>query len=127
MNYVFQLGDAPGNKQLGGKATALAVLQDCGGVLIPEWFVVLPSAFESSVSGADRQALSEQADQVANQHLPARINLAPAVMQELREALAHLSPAGELVAAVTAHPALREHTEDFHSTAQVIETKAAIF
>jgi hypothetical protein len=35
--------------------------------------------------------------------------------------------AGEFVAAVTAHPALRELTEDFHSTAQVIETKAAIF
>jgi len=36
-------------------------------------------------------------------------------------------PTGELVAAVTAHPALRELTEDFHSTTQVIETKAAIF
>jgi len=63
MNFIFRLGDAPGDKQLGGKAAALAAMQGCG-VLIPEWFVLLPNAFESSLSEADRQTLFEQENQM---------------------------------------------------------------
>ena len=118
MNFIFRLGDAPGDKQLGGKAAALAALQGCG-VLIPEWFVLLPHAFESSLSEADRHALSEQEHRVENERLLARIKLAPKVMQELREALAKLSPAGELVAVRSS--ALDEDDPD-HSFAGQLES-----
>src|SRR4029077_20493291 len=47
---------------------------------------------------AERHALSEHEHPVENERLLAGIRLAPAVLRELRDALADLSPAGELVA-----------------------------
>ena len=81
MSFIFRPGDASRGVQLGGKASALLALgeQDLS---IPEWFVVLPGAFDASVEPSH---LSE-------------IEVAAAVMSELNAALANLCPKGEWVA-----------------------------
>jgi phosphohistidine swiveling domain-containing protein len=97
MRFIFQLGDPPSRCQLGGKAGALAQLHR-NGLSIPEWFVVLPHAFEASLALEKRRDLAEENDPAKIETLLAQITPTPALMQELGEALANLCPAGELVA-----------------------------
>src|SRR5687767_10953607 len=47
VNFIFHPGQNVNGSLLGGKAAALAALQNKG-LAIPEWFVVLPHAFEAS-------------------------------------------------------------------------------
>ena len=97
MKFIFQLGDTPRGGQLGGKAGALASLRGSG-LAIPEWFVVLPQAFEASLSAEKRDALSAENDGTKIQALLAQVNPTPTLIHELNEALAKLCPVGELVA-----------------------------
>ena len=91
MNYVFRPGAAAGSDRLGGKAGALATLHGRG-PCIPEWFALLPQAFEDSLSRDDAGSG------------PVPVRLAPAVLRELEEALAILCPAGEPVAVRSSAP-----------------------
>lgn len=103
MRYIFQPGDPPASDQLGGKAGALAALQ-ASGLLIPEWFVVLPHAFEASLSPEDRQALSEEGAPTRVEAILAQLQATPAVIAELNTALTKLCPAGEWVAVRSSAP-----------------------
>jgi pyruvate,water dikinase len=97
MRFIFQLGDAHGAGQLGGKAGSLALLHG-GGLSIPEWFVVLPHAFEASLAAEKCRALSRDNDATRIRDILAQITPTHALISELNEALAKLYPAGELVA-----------------------------
>lgn len=89
MSFIFQPGTPAKNHPLGGKAAALAALHNRG-LPIPDWFVILPHAFETSL--ADR---SQRPDRDTPCVPPAPT---PAVMQQVDAALAKLCPDGELVA-----------------------------
>lgn len=54
MSFIARSGS---RKELGGKAHALSRLETAG-LPVPEWFTVTPAAFESSLSGEQREALS---------------------------------------------------------------------
>lgn len=89
MRLIFHPGDPSKDHSLGGKAAALAALHDRG-LPIPDWFVILPQAFETSVA-----ARNQQSDPATPLVPPSPT---PAVMQQVHAALAKLCPAGELVA-----------------------------
>lgn len=83
MTYVIYPQNAqPAAGQLGGKAGALAALQQAG-LPIPAWIALAPAAF------ADSRPKSDALDALAP---------APQVLAELLPALARLCPNGELVA-----------------------------
>ena len=80
MNFILHPDDAAPLDMLGGKAHALAALQEAN-LPIPAWFVLSPRAFdESRGNGIDR------------------LDLNAAVLQELQSALKELCPDGQPVA-----------------------------
>lgn len=74
--------------QLGGKAGALAALQDAG-VLIPPWFVVSPQAFSPKADLLARGGILQYR---------AEDLMEDAVREDIERAIAQLCPHGELVA-----------------------------
>ncbi len=97
MSFIFQPRENGAPHHLGGKAGALAALHDKG-FLIPDWFVILPAAFEASVPEAERHLFGERAaSRTIPKALPCPV-VAPTVIPELNEALAKLCPASEPVA-----------------------------
>ncbi len=90
MKYIVRPGEATGEHQLGAKAAALAVMQ-VHGLPVPSWFVLVPEAF--SVSWVAVQTPDRAANTAELAVLPC-----DEVLEELRGALATLSPQGEPVA-----------------------------
>jgi len=118
MRFIFHPGDWPHGEQLGGKAGALAALQDRG-LAIPEWFVILPDAFDASLSAEDRQTLVPEASVGESRVFLPCLQPAPALLAELNSALAKLCPDGESVAV---RSSAREEDGCAHSFAGQLES-----
>ncbi len=97
MRYIIRPGDPEAAGRLGGKAEALAALRRTG-LRIPEWFVLAPEAFYSSMSEDERQALAATGDSGTIHSFPERLTLGPMPRHELEQALARICPNGERVA-----------------------------
>ena len=100
MPFILWPGDTTAVQVLGGKAAALAALQDTG-VPIPGWFAVTPDAFEASLTPEQRAALVEAcrgADDTAIEAALAALTPAAAVRAAVAPALAALCPRAAAVA-----------------------------
>ena len=84
--YVARRFDIDVAAPVGGKARALAQLSNAG-LPVPAWFVVLPNAFDASVTPALAAELAGAGDEAALGALAARIRLAPAVGAAIESAL----------------------------------------
>src|SRR5437016_3861133 len=83
--------------ELGGKARALAELENAG-LPIPAWFVLTPASFYASLTTAQRLPFESGDVRSAATVLRGEIRLDPEPMGALAHALAELCPAGEPVA-----------------------------
>lgn len=100
MRYILQPTADATRQQLGGKAAALATLQQAG-LLVPDWFVLVPAAFSDSLDTAGHERLAtacSAGDEAAVTATLARLTLSDAARNELAQALAALSPDGQPVA-----------------------------
>ena len=84
--YVARRFDIDAAAPVGGKARALAELSNVG-LPVPAWFVVLPNAFDASVTPALAAELAGAGDEAALGAIAARIRLAPAVGAAIESAL----------------------------------------
>ena len=96
MNLIFHAGDASSGARLGGKAQALASLHDAG-LNVPAWFVILPEAFEASLSAARQKFYGAKSVEVIRSILE-RIQPDESVRNAVSQALSRLCPDGERVA-----------------------------
>ncbi|WYL96577.1 MAG: PEP/pyruvate-binding domain-containing protein [Gloeotrichia echinulata IR180] len=107
MNYILRLENQATESLLGGKAKALGQLEKAG-FLIPKGFVVSSAAWEFSLTTEQLsgwKSIQDESEIAAlllklqrlHQNFP-QIQLHPLILQELQQALAELSPSGELVA-----------------------------
>ena len=97
MKFLFCPTEAHDRASVGGKACALAALQDAG-IRIPPWFSVRAAALAASLDAGDARLL--QAVHGADEAMSILAHLHPCaeLKQELAQALAELCPANELVA-----------------------------
>lgn len=96
MKFVFTALDPAAVTVMGGKAAALAALQN-DGLPVPPWFVVAPAALKESLPAAMARELSScRPEQV--QEILARLEPAAAVGEAVGQALAGLCPTGGHVA-----------------------------
>lgn len=97
---IIRPGEAAAHTELGGKASALAVL-DAANLPIPSWFVVSPAAFSASLSDKGRaafRAACAAVDLSTIENIFASLQLDMQVCEELERAIAELCPRGERVA-----------------------------
>lgn len=85
------------HSQFGGKARALAALVDSG-LPIPSWFVILPSAFDATLSAEQRVALSLAEDDSRIQQVLATLSPSGPWVADVQHALADLCADGVRVA-----------------------------
>ena len=110
MRYIIQHdADANANaddshQRIGGKAAALATLQRAG-FPVPDWFALVPAAFDDSVDDAARAQLAaaceagdEAGDDAAVEGALAHLAPNDDALAELALAVAALSPDGQLLA-----------------------------
>ncbi|MXW81931.1 MAG: phosphoenolpyruvate synthase [Rhodothermaceae bacterium] len=97
MNYVLSHLDGVDLSQMGGKAAALATLAGTG-LKIPTWFVIVPDAFEASLSLEQRQTLLQAVDQNEVQTLFDEVLPTPDLMKEVTEQFAALDEEPRYVA-----------------------------
>ncbi len=97
MKYIIQLEDKEKEFLMGGKARAIAQLQRAG-VMMPKGFIVSPVAFEDSIN--TQQKFDENSLQQYKAIQTGLVTVQPReeVRLELLQALAELSPNGELLA-----------------------------
>lgn len=101
-------------RRVGGKAGALAMLQGAG-FRIPEWFVVLPDAFEDSLTAAQRSAMT-----VANVRRTAEgVACAPEFACEVERALEALGGAD---AALAVRSSAADEDREQHSFAGQLDS-----
>ena len=93
---ILPTDDAPA-RGLGGKARALAALSRAG-LPIPDWFAVRSGACLQSLGKAGQDQLASAFDTSAIQALLAKAVPAPALLVELKSALAKLCPPDAFVA-----------------------------
>ncbi|MCL1470392.1 PEP/pyruvate-binding domain-containing protein [Argonema antarcticum] len=105
MTYIIRFEDKEKESLMGGKARAIAQLQQQAGFLIPNGFVLSPAAFEASLTLELREAIVEtfhemplQQDEDEIQRLLANLQLNETVKLEMLYTLHRLCPNGELVA-----------------------------
>ncbi len=100
MRYIIQpTADATASR-IGGKAAALASLQQAG-FPVPAWFALDPAAFDDSLGAADRERLAaacESGDEAAVTAALAPLTPDNVVAAELAQAVAALGPDGQLFA-----------------------------
>jgi phosphohistidine swiveling domain-containing protein len=97
---IIRTGEMGADRELGGKAAALAALHQTN-VPVPPWFVVVPAAFTASISDAQRvafEAACAGSELAAIETLFATIQPGEDVRQEIEQAVAALCPRGERVA-----------------------------
>jgi len=82
MNFVLSYQDQTDLGKMGGKAGALSALADTG-LLIPRWFVIVPEAFEASLSSQQCQTLLHVSEQHEIQTLFDEITLSPDLLKEV--------------------------------------------
>jgi pyruvate,water dikinase len=102
MRYIIQptAADAATHQRIGGKAAALASLQQAD-FPVPGWFALDPAAFDDSLAAADRIRLTdtcESGDEAAVTAALASLTPGSAVPAELSQAVAALAPDGQLLA-----------------------------
>lgn len=101
MKFIIHQNDSNGDQRLGGKAQALAALQNAGrntGLRIPTWFVVAPTAFHASLTPAQATARNAAEDEAAIRQAVETISLSNEAQHALAQALQTLCPDGSLVA-----------------------------
>jgi phosphohistidine swiveling domain-containing protein len=101
--YIADRFEIDAATPVGGKARALAELANAG-LPVPTWFVVLPSAFDASVTPALAAALAQAPGEAALSALAAGIRLAPEVEAAINAALG--------AAAATDRYAVRSSAQD---------------
>ena len=89
--------ESPSSRLLGGKARALAEL-DAAGFQVPEWFVLLPEAFEQSLTLEQRTALSSAQNATEIQAAVAEIKCCQDVAAQLCAAARKLGGADAVLA-----------------------------
>ncbi len=82
MRYILTQRDGIDLERMGGKAGALATLSSAG-PKIPSWFVIVPEAFEASLSSPQRQALLQSVRQSEIQTLFDDVLPTPTLIQEV--------------------------------------------
>jgi len=101
MRYIIQPTAADATRQrIGGKAAALAHLQQAG-FPVPGWFALAPAAFADSLDAANREHLSaacELGDEAAVTAALATLTPGSAATAELTRAVTALSPDGQPLA-----------------------------
>ncbi len=97
MTVLLHPVDVAPDSPVGGKARSLASLAQAR-LPIPNWFVVLPEAFELSLSAAGRRQLSEAQGADDGAAVLADLHPAPVVAKEIEAAYETLCPRGEPVA-----------------------------
>ena len=97
MQYTVFPDDIHAHAELGGKGRSLAQLERAG-LPVPPWCVVLPKAFYSALSDAQRQKLESADDPAAIQALVTGMVPGDDMIAELDIALARLCPNGEFIA-----------------------------
>ena len=97
MTYVLSHLDGVDLSQMGGKAAALATLASTG-LKIPTWFVIVPDAFEASLSLEQQQTLLQAVDQNEIQALFDEVLPTPDLMKEVKEQFAALDEEPRYVA-----------------------------
>ena len=101
MRYIIQPTAADATRQrIGGKAAALAHLQQAG-FPVPGWFALAPAAFADSLDAANREHLSaacELGDEAAVTAALATLTPGSAATAELTWAVTALSPDGQPLA-----------------------------
>lgn len=100
MRYIVQPTADATRQQIGGKAAALATLQQAG-FPVPDWFALVPAAFDASLDAADRERLvaaCHTGDEIAVTAALAHLTPGAPVLDELMSAVAALAPDGQPVA-----------------------------
>jgi pyruvate,water dikinase len=97
MKYIFRPNASQQAVDLGSKAGSLAKLHAYG-LMIPEWFVILPEACDLSFPEPDRRGVSHQDPSPNAENIPIQIAWTPGARQELEQALAEFCRIGEPVA-----------------------------
>lgn len=100
MRYIIQPAADATRQQIGGKAAALASLQQAG-FLAPDWFALDPDAFADSLDAADRERLAAacaSGDEAAVTAALAHLTPGNVVAAELAQAVAALAPDGQPLA-----------------------------
>ncbi|HET9979556.1 MAG TPA: PEP/pyruvate-binding domain-containing protein [Ktedonobacterales bacterium] len=101
MRYTIQPTAADATRQrIGGKAAALASLQQAG-FLVPDWLALVPAACDDSLDAAARARLAaacEAGDDAAVRDALARLAPSAAVLAELTQAVAALAADGQPLA-----------------------------
>ena len=100
MRYILQPDAAGSRDQMGGKAAALATLQQAD-FPVPDWFALTPAAFENSLDDAARAQLVaayEAGDDAAVEDALAHLALNDDALAELTQAAAALAPDGQPLA-----------------------------
>jgi len=95
MPHVLHPGEIDASSPVGGKARALARMTDAD-LPVPEWFVVLPSAFHASAPQALSDSLRDA--NLDPRDLVASVCLAADVLAEVSRAVAELAPEGGVLA-----------------------------
>jgi pyruvate,water dikinase len=97
MKHVLRGDGAPLDAPLGGKARALAALEQAD-LPIPPWLVVLPSAFYAGLPPDQVEKLNATEDEHAIREIAGRAAVSPEVQAELAATLSELCPNSEAVA-----------------------------
>ncbi len=95
--WIFGAAEAATSPHAGGKAKALARAERAG-LPVPPWFVLSATAFDDSLTPEQRAVLEETTDPAVLARVLDSVSLALPIRAALAEAVARLSPAGELVA-----------------------------
>ncbi|MCY4170852.1 MAG: PEP-utilizing enzyme [Bacteroidetes bacterium] len=97
MTYVLTALDGADSRKMGGKAGALSALADTG-LKIPPWFVIVPEAFEASLSPAQQQNLIQATTQNEIQSIFDEIILNPNLLEQVELQIGVLSDENSYVA-----------------------------
>jgi len=95
--WILDPGAAAESPHAGGKARALA-LAESAGLPVPPWFVVSSHAFDDSLTPDQRRALDEARDAASLARTVADVQIAPAIIAAIEEAVRRLAPKAEPVA-----------------------------
>ena len=95
--WILDPGAAAESPHAGGKARALALAEQAG-LPVPPWFVVSSHAFDDSLTPDQRRALDEARDAASLARTVADVQIAPAIIAAIEEAVRRLAPNAEPIA-----------------------------
>ena len=95
MKLILFPDEIEASSPVGGKARALAELTQAE-LQVPPWFVILPDAFEASLTPAQNAALQSAQSGEAVRSIVDTVNVSEVVAQQIGRALATIGEEGEL-------------------------------